>query len=251
MICITDKVFWHKYNLFYTDNLGDFNPRSILEFGTADGYSVSWLQDLFPDSIITSVDISKNLNLTDHKNVRFLVGDHNDHDFLCDILSDGSYELVIDDGSHLPSEQAELLNFFSNKMPPQSIYICEDLQTNLPSHPLYGYDLKKYGLEFQPVFTTLTFCLLFRKFSRSGLSVDSFIAEYVENQIPHSYFSLNQIKTLLHKIDSVRIHRRIDFPDLCWKCGSDSFSFGEYICKCGTDIFLNEADSITTIIRFK
>ncbi len=251
MIDITDKVFWHKYNLFYDKYLNNFIPCSILEFGTANGHSATWLRDLFSHSLITSVDIDAKPNLPNIKNVKYIIGDHNDQNFLCNILSDGPYDLVIDDGSHLPSEQAGLLNFFSDKMPPQSIYICEDLQTNLSNHPLYAYDQKKYGIEFKSVFTTLTFCLLFRKFSRSGLSVDNFIATYVSNQTTYSYFSPNQIKTLFNKIDSVHIHRRVDFPDICWSCGSDIFLFGEYLCKCGTDIFLNEADSITSIIKFK
>lgn len=76
--------------------------------------------------------------------VQIFRGDQSDPIFLKSISDRYKYDIIIDDGSHVPSHQLVSLQHMFSALNPGGLYVIEDLETsywNAPGASLYGYDI--------------------------------------------------------------------------------------------------------------
>lgn len=122
----TDKRV-HQYFLYYDKLFGDEDFKSILEIGVLIGRSLESWQLVWPDAIVEGIDTDLNQA---HPSVRESFNlyelSSTDENFDSSVLSQPSYDLIVDDGHHHWSSQRQTFdNFFhlANKF-----YVIEDLQ---------------------------------------------------------------------------------------------------------------------------
>jgi hypothetical protein len=123
----TDKGTLHSYIPVYEKVLGPmrFSPVRMLEVGVMTGASLRMWDEYFTheDKEIHGVDIRpdslkynvKNFHVLDATNPK-----------AADILG-GTWDIVIDDGSHIPYHQVKTLEIFGKRIRPDGYYIIEDI----------------------------------------------------------------------------------------------------------------------------
>jgi cephalosporin hydroxylase len=125
-----DKGNLHSYIPVYEELLKPYRESgTILEIGLAFGYSVRMWDEYFgKDARIYGADISIVFDTSEFKapRVTILEADATKPEFL-DKLGDTKFDVVIDDGSHMPSDQVTTFNLLRNRMNPGGIYIVEDI----------------------------------------------------------------------------------------------------------------------------
>lgn len=120
----------HSYTPFYAELFKDKKVGRLLEIGIYHGGSLRMWEEFFPEARIVGLDIDPS--------TLFSYGRINSH--LCDQrnLSDltkiathytdlGGFDIIIDDGSHIPSDQAFTANFLVPYLSPGGWYIIEDV----------------------------------------------------------------------------------------------------------------------------
>ena len=140
----TDKYNWHKYTPVYHRLLKDRrnDVRKVLEIGIGDpssmsdptgkpyvpGASLRMWQEYFPNAGIYSLD----------NNARLLINEGRIRSFWCDqgrweCLNNAigklgyEFDLIVDDGSHVPEHQVLTANVYNQLLAPQGLYIIEDV----------------------------------------------------------------------------------------------------------------------------
>ena len=121
----SDKHY-HGYTYMY-DTL--FKPikdsvKNILEIGIQYGYSLNMWRDYFPNAMVHGVDIVP-VEIKDER-IKTYFGSQTDIDFL-NSLCNTSYDIIIDDGSHLHPDQAVTLNVLEKSLVKGGYYIIEDI----------------------------------------------------------------------------------------------------------------------------
>jgi hypothetical protein len=114
-------------NIFKKYNVDD--KLNILEIGVARGSSLKVWSSIFKNSNIYGIDINKQcVNLcSDFKNIKICIGNINDNDILTKYFPNINFDIIIDDGSHLPNDIINSFNkLFYNKLNNNGIYIIED-----------------------------------------------------------------------------------------------------------------------------
>lgn len=159
----SDKATYHSYGPFYDNVVEMFEPKSILEFGVERGGSMKAWMEVLPDAKVVGMDRDvtpedsiKNLQNPSHQ--RMIRRDpkrrsmlRHDHpwgpyqrqegldviqcccpDFSAaieNLRSRGiSYDLIIDDASHLEHDQITTFHFLREFLAPNGLYVIEDLQ---------------------------------------------------------------------------------------------------------------------------
>lgn len=118
-----------KYADFYQRHLAHLSPNILLEIGVASGNSLRAWKQIFPQCSIYGIDIDPRYNYAD---LNIFIGDQLDTVFLASVLKTiGIPDIIIDDGGHKRSQQTKTFNYLFPLMKKDSIYIVEDLQTNL------------------------------------------------------------------------------------------------------------------------
>jgi hypothetical protein len=85
--------------------------------------------------------------------VKIFVGDQSDPEFLNDIASKYQYDIIVDDGSHVP---AHMLTSFKHLFPALKaggLYVLEDVETSYWDKPdaiVYGYPIPGAGIGASP-----------------------------------------------------------------------------------------------------
>jgi len=140
----------HNYVLHYQkhfDKIKD-NKLNILEIGIAAGSSLKMWSSYFPNSTIYGIDINpeclkiESLKTEDFQNVKLLIGDASEYDF-----KDIKFDIIIDDGSHLPVDIISTYKNLSQNLNEEGIYVIEDLKTCESKG--YILALKKIKQEFK------------------------------------------------------------------------------------------------------
>jgi cephalosporin hydroxylase len=125
-----DKGNLHSYIPVYEELLKPYRESgTILEIGLAFGHSVRMWDEYFgKDAKIYGADISVVFDVKEFKapRVTILEADATKPEFL-DKLGDTKFDVVIDDGSHLSSDQVATFNLLRSRMNPGGIYIVEDI----------------------------------------------------------------------------------------------------------------------------
>lgn len=159
----TDKWGGHYYARHYDRHLENFREKKvvILEIGVggyadplAGGASLRVWSDWFshPETVIIGVDINEKIIEFDDPRVKVHRGSQVDKDFLAALHEMyGDFDIVIDDGSHLPEHVIDTFKILYPRVRDGGIYIIEDTQTSYwrggragspvynPENPTYAF----------------------------------------------------------------------------------------------------------------
>lgn len=113
-------------------------PITLLEIGIFHGGSLQMWKEYFgSEARIVGVDIDPRCSVFEDEQVKVLIGDQEDRDFLTAVRDEiGTADIIIDDGGHTMSQQ---LTSFGELWPAVSdggVYLVEDLHTSY--WPEYG-----------------------------------------------------------------------------------------------------------------
>lgn len=144
--CNTDKTqpsathgqsYLHIYEKFLA-SLDQYASLRILEIGVRHGGSINMLQQRFPNAHVVGVDIEPcAFDIYDASRYEFFQGRQDDTEVLAKIAKKyESFDLIIDDGSHLINDYVNTFLFLEKHMRKTGFYIIEDLQNNYPEHNL-------------------------------------------------------------------------------------------------------------------
>jgi len=154
----TDKWGSHFYTPVYHELFSEFcdRPLRLLEIGvggnsikTLGGNSLAMWADYFPNGQITGIDnVEKRLDL--NQRVKIFHGSQEDLPFLERVCAErGPFDIVIDDGSHIPKHVVISFNAIFPYVVDGGIYVIEDVQTafwpDFGGSILHGGDTLKLG----------------------------------------------------------------------------------------------------------
>lgn len=139
----TDKIEQHGYHRFYSLHFPlnrESHDLSILEIGLEHARSLQWWRLLYPHAHITGMDIVDPDEEPPAHNVRILRGDQSNPDDL-ERLKDREYDVILDDGSHVPEHQILTFEALFPKLKYGGVYVVEDIETSYwrRGTRLYGY----------------------------------------------------------------------------------------------------------------
>lgn len=128
----TDKDTIHSYIETYEKVFAPLRhrARNVLEIGIYSGAFLEILADYFENAQIHGIDI-------DLKNLRFGIDNPRIHISEMNGTDPNSikklgfnyYDLIIEDGSHIPDEQIATFHNFASLVGPRGIYIMEDINS--------------------------------------------------------------------------------------------------------------------------
>ena len=119
-----DKGGTHTYLETYERLFAPFrNGCTMMEIGLAMGDSLKLWDQYFENSLIYGIDISIVFERAEYKNmVHLLTADATKEVPIFD-----SFDIIIDDGSHMEADQFKSFRLLKNKMNPGGVYIIEDI----------------------------------------------------------------------------------------------------------------------------
>ncbi len=239
----TDKSYWHHYDGFYEGFFSDKSFSAVAEIGVYKGASIKWLLERFQSARIFGADIlERQPEWPIDERFFFSRIDQGNLAQLRDFLGQADFDLIIEDGSHDPAHQALALVEGVKALSSGGIYILEDIHT---CHHMHAQNRRwmDAGLTGNSLRLLLGIDHLLRR------GVDPKLVDF-NMMSRNSFFSPADIKTLMCRIKSVHLYRRTVLPDHCFRCGSESFVYGDLRCECGIQIF-DDADSMTCVLRVR
>lgn len=162
----SDKYHRHHYEKYYEKWLSEFRNKpslKFLEIGARDGKSLTlWSRYFTRPSLILGLayDNSKRRQTTRGienvsstlDNVDVLYGDQSKNETMNALKEKGPWDIIIDDGSHVPQHMMFSLFSLWDNIRPGGLYIIEDLETNYwpDGASIYGYKLQGVGIGASP-----------------------------------------------------------------------------------------------------
>jgi 23S rRNA U2552 (ribose-2'-O)-methylase RlmE/FtsJ len=125
-----DKGTAHTYIDEYQRLLQPYRKRStVLEIGLCMGESLLMWEEYFINSKVFGVDISSEFlkDLIKDKTHNIIIADATEESIL-EHFSKETFDVIIDDGSHLLQDQIDTFKLFKDKMNPGGIFIIEDIE---------------------------------------------------------------------------------------------------------------------------
>jgi len=180
----------HEYISLYENYFKDFRYKNInvLEIGIERGDSLRMWREYFTKARICAIDIVDRNITVDNTDIK--IGDQSNLNFLKKITDEyGTFDLIIDDGSHQCKHIIKSFNFLYEFLNDNGIYVVEDLQTS-----------------YQPRFGGSRFNLNYKKSSMSFLKrlADSVNYEYKDRP----FFSKSKFDGI---VKSIFFHQNIAF----------------------------------------
>lgn len=120
----TDKAKEHSYGDAYDILFSDFDRQAklnILEIGVQKGASLLAWKEYFPNATVTGIDIQDD-RVYKSDDVKFIVSD------IKEWRTDETFDIIIDDGSHLKPEVLFAVIYFRHKLRKNGILVIEDVQ---------------------------------------------------------------------------------------------------------------------------
>lgn len=124
-----DKGTAHTYINEYEKLLNDYRENSnVLEIGISHGESLKMWDEYFINSKVYGIDISDQYikELINENKYNIIIGNACSEDILKK-LDDMTFDVIIDDGSHIINDQINSFNILKHRMNPNGIYIIEDV----------------------------------------------------------------------------------------------------------------------------
>jgi hypothetical protein len=236
----SDKDYWHRYP--YEPVVARVGSApAILEFGVLHGDSIrSWARR-FPEARIIGADIlPQQPEWPVAANIRYVQLDQGRPEQIEAMCREaGPFDLIVEDGSHLPLHQRHCLVTTLPYLRAGGIYILEDIHTSHPSHRLYR------GIGEDATIGPLHLLLALEHRLATGGPAD---AAWCDRLSRHSLFTSSEVQAITARLQSIELYRRATLPLQCYQCGrADRFDFGHLRCACGALLY-EEADSMTAIL---
>jgi hypothetical protein len=239
----SDKDYWHRYIDTYQEAFKVLGPvTDILEFGVFNGGSIAWLADRFPGAAIVGVDIVPQApEWPTSDTITYVQLDQGDRCATREMFTrlDRRYDLVIEDGSHIPEHQATCLVEGLARVRSGGLYILEDIHTSHPDNPAFADHLKNEKANSLHVLLAIEHL----KERNRPLS-----PEMADELASPSFFTADELLTLFDQVATLHMYRRSSLPLHCYACGSDRFDYRRLRCRCGVEIF-SSTDSMSFLIR--
>ena len=136
----TDKCRFHNFTPYYHKLLADKPVKRVLEIGLGwaglmhndypSGGSLFMWRDFFPQAEIFGLDIRPDA-LVNQDRIKSFLCDQSNEDSLRNIVKKigGNFDLIVDDGSHVPAHQVLTANVFYPLLAPGGLYFIEDVHT--------------------------------------------------------------------------------------------------------------------------
>jgi hypothetical protein len=163
----SDKFLRHHYERYYENWLRNFGYKpkmKILEIGAEVGMSLKLWSDYFryPEKIMglaygeTSDGVEERSSSL--KAVSVYRGDQSKKETMDYLIGQGPWDIIIDDGSHVPSHMIFSLFSLWNSVKAGGLYILEDLETSYwPGGTIiYGYTLNNTGIGAGPEYSVVS-----------------------------------------------------------------------------------------------
>jgi len=239
----SDKHFWHRYTDAYREAFQHLGAvTDILEFGVFNGESIAWLTKRFPDAHIVGVDIlMPKPEWPRSDNIEYVLLDQGDRDAIRAMFArlGRYYDLLIEDGSHIPQHQASCLVEGMSHVRAGGLYILEDIHTSHPDNPGFAQYLTEGSAN------CLHVLLAIEHLKERGRTLTAEIAGELASP---SFFGADELMTLFDQIATLHMYRRSSLPLYCYACGSDHFDYRRMRCQCGVDLF-SSTDSMSFLIN--
>jgi len=240
----SDKHYWHRYSQFYRPHFESLSPvTSILEYGVFKGASIRWLRSVFPAADIAAVDILQHQpEWPTGPGITYHVADQGDRTGIARLLQDmgREFDLVIEDGSHSPPHQVNCLAETLSWVRPGGLYVLEDLHTSMPQHALY----QQTCAAGTP--TSLHLLLFIEHLLANSKSLSP---ENAQRLSAPGMFTAEDVQQLAEGIAQVDFYHRASLPLRCYACGGNDFDPVALTCRCGVDLDVLGADSLTAVLR--
>jgi hypothetical protein len=239
----SDRHYWHRYTDRYEQALASLGVvRNVLEFGVLEGASIRWLQHRFPEAGIVGVDIiAPRPAWPRNDRIAYAQADQGDSRAIGAMFESlgRQYDLIIDDGGHLPPDQASCLIKGFPFVRPGGLYIIEDIHSSHPHHP----DFRQYN---PPGVANCLHVLLAMQHLKDRRQL--LTPEITATLTTPGFFSPDDLQYLFGNIQTMDLYKRTSLPLRCYRCGSDSFDYKQLRCSCGADIYA-ATDSMSFILR--
>lgn len=248
----SDKSFRHGYIDFYENYFPKSIGGLIIEFGVLQGDSIRWLAKRFINANILGLDIvEQKKSWPTGERIAYRKIDQGSEEDIKALFKDiDAPELIIEDGSHIPSHQLRCFKHGFAALKPGGMYILEDIHTSLPEHSIYqewknSLPGAENGVEASALQTSLTIILAFEHLKR--LQKEKLSHEELDSLSKDEYFSHKELRDLYAQIDSIHVYRRATLPTGCPQCRSTEFNYNAYRCKCGAYLY-DLGDSMAAVI---
>jgi cephalosporin hydroxylase len=100
---------------------------SVLEVGVAGGGSLLLWKDLFPGAAVTGVDILPVFPSAERYGIVVVLADATDRQAMGRVVERGPFDLIVDDGSHVPADVWATLLLLHESVSVGGVYVIEDL----------------------------------------------------------------------------------------------------------------------------
>ena len=130
---------YHRHFKQYRKKASPTNKIRILEIGVASGGSLDLWNTYFgsENCEIYGIDIDSSCKQFEKGNIKIIIGDQDNKDFLNSVKSTTeSFDIIIDDGGHRMVQQINTFEVLYDHVKPGGIYLCEDTHTSY--WPEYG-----------------------------------------------------------------------------------------------------------------
>jgi FKBP-type peptidyl-prolyl cis-trans isomerase 2 len=110
-------------------------PLRIVEIGVASGRSLKMWEDFFPNAKLFAIDVNPQCAMFADERSDIYIGDQSNEDFLKSFAKEtgGNFDIIIDDGGHMMSQQITSFKILFPHLSPNGIYVIEDLHTSYSS----------------------------------------------------------------------------------------------------------------------
>ena len=161
----TDKWNFHHYTPHYHEMFKDRRNKvqKVLEIGIGDpasmadpsgkpyqpGASLRMWREYFPFAFIFALDNNPNILIAETRIISFLC-DQGNEEWLKRILPElgTGFDLIVDDGSHVPEHQVNTAKLLVPLLAPHGIYVIEDVW-EYPSQ--VGWSKEPFGLKLEDI----------------------------------------------------------------------------------------------------
>jgi len=143
---------WEHYFDIYENYFAKYRnkPVLMLEIGVlAGGSTRMWKSYFHKDSRIVGIDINSSCKELECDGIDIHIGDQNDKNFIESLIEKyGSFDIVLDDGSHINQHQINTFEWLFPHIVDGGIYLIEDTHTSYWKDCNGGYKLPSSCVEY-------------------------------------------------------------------------------------------------------